>query len=69
MVYTPTGAPFSINVQKLRICKVQASWYDPLSGEYTQFNFTKPTTGSVVKFTPPSSGSHADWLLVLEPGQ
>ncbi|KAH8886106.1 hypothetical protein GQ53DRAFT_828473 [Thozetella sp. PMI_491] len=70
MVYTPTGTAFSVDLKVLKVCKVQASWYDPLSGKYTVFNYTKPTNGgTVVKFTPPKDASHPDWLLVLEKGQ
>jgi hypothetical protein len=66
MVYTPTGAPFSVDLSSLKVCKLQASWYDPLSGKYDSFNYTKPASGKVAKFTPPSANSHKDWVLVLE---
>ncbi len=68
MVYTPTGAAFSVDVSSLRACKVQASWFNPLDGQYTTFNYTAPASGTVATFTPPQASDHVDWVLVLESG-
>ena len=63
MVYTPTGAPFSVETKSLKGCDITASWFDPLSGVYTKFDYAQCTDGTVKKFAPPSA---QDWTLVLE---
>lgn len=67
MVYTPTGEPFQIETKSLISCDVEASWYDPLSGAYSQFSYTQCGESVTVKtFTPPTTSGHADWVLVLD---
>ncbi|KAE8332162.1 hypothetical protein BDV39DRAFT_217203 [Aspergillus sergii] len=67
MVYTPTGEPFQIETKSLSSCDVEASWYDPLSGAYSKFDYTQCGDSVTVKtFTPPTTGGHADWVLVLD---
>ncbi|KAI1852281.1 hypothetical protein JX266_002459 [Neoarthrinium moseri] len=67
MVYTPTGDPFSIDIQSLSGCNVEASWYDPLSGKYTAFKHSQcEDTGHIRHFTPPQALEHNDWVLVLD---
>ncbi|KAL4908782.1 hypothetical protein BDW74DRAFT_165536 [Aspergillus multicolor] len=64
MVYTPTSEPFEIDTGGLTSCDAESTWYDPLSGEYTAFDFDG--CGEVVRFEPPAVYGHADWVLVLE---
>ncbi|OJJ00939.1 hypothetical protein ASPVEDRAFT_82490 [Aspergillus versicolor CBS 583.65] len=70
MVYTPTGEPFQIDTQSVKSCSVRASWYSPLSGRYTRFDYTQcgDSAGSAESrtFTPPAGDGHSDWALVLE---
>jgi hypothetical protein len=68
MVYSPTGAAFSIDTGTLTGCSVQASWFDPLAGSYEAFDYQQCSdgAGTVRLFTPPSVDGHDDWVLVLE---
>lgn len=66
LVYTPTGAPFTVDVSSLNTKtgkKIRASWYNPLDGKYSAFQWTG--VGKTVA-TPPKAADHTDWLLVLE---
>ncbi|KAF4632564.1 hypothetical protein G7Y89_g5555 [Cudoniella acicularis] len=63
-VYTPTGAAFTIDTGKLQTGKkITASWFDPLDGSYARCVWNGE--GKSV-FTPPTNGTHVDWVLVLE---
>lgn len=64
MVYTPVGTPFVIGTSSLKDGNIEASWYDPLSGVYQTFEWEKQQGKNV--FTPPSNGTHADWMFILE---
>jgi hypothetical protein len=64
MVYLPTGKPVTIAMDKLAGLKVEASWFDPRTGE-TKSIGTFPNSGNR-EFTPPTSGENNDWVLVLE---
>lgn len=67
MVYTPTGKSFSLDTKTLSGCQIEASWYSPLDGTYTSFDFANgASSGTVRDFTPPTGAEHADWLLVLQ---
>lgn len=66
MVYTPTGLPFEVNTDGLASCSVQASWLDPVVGDYTLFSYEQCGNITAQTFTPPASSEHADWTLVLE---
>ncbi|KAH8658160.1 hypothetical protein BX600DRAFT_482605 [Xylariales sp. PMI_506] len=69
MVYTPTGEAFQIDTAALSSSSgtVLASWYDPLSGAYSAFDYSPAdSTGTVQSFTPPVASDHVDWVLVLE---
>lgn len=63
MVYTPTGLPFSISLIE---CDFGASWFDPLTGNYTTVEYLQCDNSSTTtrQFTPPKA--HVDWTLVLE---
>ena len=67
MVYTPTGLPFQVNTSSLSSCQVQASWYDPITGNYTTFDYSQcGSDGTSQTFIPPVVDDHIDWVLVLE---
>lgn len=63
-VYTPTGKPITVKLEKIKGSKVKVQWYDPrlgigtLVGEFTN-------TG-IKEFTPPTKGRGNDWILVLD---
>ena len=63
-VYFPTGWPAEIVLDKIGAGKINASWYDPRSGEFKSIE-TIPGKGTI-KFTPPSNGRGNDWVLVLD---
>ena len=64
LVYLPAGKPVTIAMDKLAGLKVEASWFDPRTGE-TKSIGTFPNSGNH-EFTPPTSGEDNDWVLVLE---
>ncbi|KAF2098154.1 hypothetical protein NA57DRAFT_76948 [Rhizodiscina lignyota] len=68
LVYTPTGKPVTVRMNALRLKSknVKASWFDPIAGTYTAFDFDGASAGASHTFTSPNNGSHSDWVLVLE---
>ncbi|MBM3887571.1 MAG: DUF4038 domain-containing protein [Verrucomicrobia bacterium] len=64
MVYSPSGKPFKVRMDKIAGAKVKASWFNPRNGEASAIgDFTN--TGER-EFTPPTSGENNDWVLVLD---
>jgi hypothetical protein len=63
-IYTPTGAPFSVNLARLGRKALVAQWMDPSSGRYSR---VKPVEMKAIsRFTPPKrAGGDQDWVLVL----
>jgi hypothetical protein len=64
MVYVPVGRPFSVHMDKISGTTVNASWFNPRSGEVVgigQF----PNVGDR-EFVPPNLGEALDWVLVLD---
>jgi hypothetical protein len=61
-VYFPVSRAMTINLTRLRGSAVQATWYDPRTGQSNAFG-TYPTS-SPASFTPPPDGP--DWVLVLD---
>jgi hypothetical protein len=64
LVYLPAGKPVTIAMDKLAGLKVEASWFDPRTGETKSID-AFPNTGTR-EFPPPTSGEDNDWVLVLE---
>jgi hypothetical protein len=68
IVYLPTARYISVDLGRLTGPSVRATWYDPVSGNYTGDESARvPATGPHV-FRPPSSrdSEDSDWVLVLE---
>ncbi|KAM0325136.1 hypothetical protein ACHAQA_007675 [Verticillium albo-atrum] len=65
MVYSPNST-FTINTSSLKGCNVTASWFSPISGKYTSFDYKQCGCGEVRLFKLPVEEGHADWTLVLE---
>jgi hypothetical protein len=63
-VYFPTGWPAEIILDKIGAEKINASWYDPRTGEMNPAGAI-PGKGTR-RFTPPSSGRGNDWILILD---
>jgi hypothetical protein len=63
-VYTPTGRSFAVDLGMISGDTVEATWYDPRTGEVRPAG-TRPTMGAET-FAPPTSGPKDDWILVLD---
>ncbi len=63
-VYSASGRPFTLNLEKLTGEQVRAVWYDPRSGTTTAAG-TFHRAGKK-EFQPPSQGKGNDWVLVLD---
>ncbi|MFC4776311.1 glycoside hydrolase family 140 protein [Paenibacillus sp. GCM10023252] len=68
LLYCPNGLPAQVNTTLLPEVQLQASWYNPRSGEHSSDWQVerKDSAESGISFTPPSSGRGDDWVLVLE---
>jgi len=64
LVYTPTGKPFQVRLDKLSCREVQASWFDPRTGQYQAVG-RLACTGQR-EFVPPEQGRDLDRVLVLD---
>ena len=65
LIYTYTGRNIPVNMGKIAGASVNASWYDPRTGESTTIK-TYPNKG-VITFNPPGTEKNGnDWVLVLE---
>jgi hypothetical protein len=64
LVYTPSGAPLELDLDRLALDQVRAAWFDPRTGEthdIGQFEAKGRRT-----FTPPSAtASVQDWVLIV----
>lgn len=58
----------SIDTRMLAGCNISASWYNPLDGSYSSFEFVacEATPKPITEFVPPTDEEHTDWVLVLE---
>lgn len=64
VVYSPRGAPFTLDKARLDATRIRALWFDP------RYGITHPTntanTIGIQTYTPPTQGRGQDWVLVLE---
>jgi hypothetical protein len=66
MLYAPQGEPITVALSKLLSGPTAVAWwYDPRTGVASQVVGRFPTTETQV-FTPPTSGSDSDWVLVVD---
>ena len=63
-IYSTAGKPIVVNMGIISGKQVNASWYDPRTGS-TTFIGKFRNTGSRT-FTPPTSGTDNDWVLILD---
>ncbi len=65
LVYSPTGKPFRVNLEKLTGQEVKAAWFDPRTGSSRVIGqFRREGERD---FTPPGeSGVGNDWVLALD---
>ncbi len=63
-IYTPTGMPITVNLEKIRGNTVSAYWYDPRQGTRRAIGQLQIVNSQ--EFTPPSRGRGNDWILGLD---
>ncbi|HYF00448.1 MAG TPA: glycoside hydrolase family 140 protein [Planctomycetota bacterium] len=63
-VYSPSGAPFAVRLDRLSGDTLQLWWFDPRDGT-AQDAGRRPRLG-VQEFRPPTRGEGQDWVLVLD---
>ena len=64
LVYSPQGAPFTVDRQQLTAARLKQCWFDPRYGSVHQIH--TGDSGAYQTYTPPTSGRGNDWLLVLD---
>ena len=63
LVYTASGKPFTVRMDKLAGQSVKAHWHDPRDG--TARSIGKFPNRGNLRFEPPTTGPNNDWVLVL----
>jgi len=63
-IYSASGKPFTVALDKLSGDRLRASWYDPRKGTSVAIGML-PREGKK-EFQPPSQGKGLDWVLVLD---
>jgi hypothetical protein len=64
MVYSPSGRPLKVRLDKISGSKLKAWWFNPRNGEVTAAG-EFANTGERA-FAPPVRGEDNDWVLVLD---
>jgi hypothetical protein len=64
LIYSPSGRPLKVRMDKLSGAKLKASWFDPRDGKTTVIG-EFANTGER-EFVPPTNGENNDWVLVLD---
>ena len=64
MVFFPTGKPTQINFSSLNGKSLNASWYDPRTGNVCAAPDIEAAAN--VMIAPPTSGKWQDWVLVVD---
>jgi hypothetical protein len=63
-IYSTAGKPFTVNMGKISGKQVNATWFDPRTGNTIVLGKFKNTGKQL--FTPPSTGIDNDWVLILD---
>jgi len=63
-VYTTSGKPITVNMDKISGAGVKAWWFNPRDGKAEKIGIF-PNTG-IAEFVPPTYGPDNDWILVLD---
>lgn len=63
-VYTASGRPVTVRLDRLSGDTINAAWYDPRTGASTPIGAF--TGRAEPEFIPPSRGDGSDWVLVLD---
>jgi len=66
-IYTCNGSIMNIDIEKMNLPMIKASWYNPRTGEFTLLGTIK--SEGTKSFDPPGEKANGnDWVLVLERG-
>ena len=63
-IYSATGRPFTVNLDKLSGDRLKFAWYDPRQG--TSMPVPSPPRKGKHEFRCPSEGKGNDWVLVID---
>ncbi len=63
-VYSASGRPFTVDLDRLSGARLRAAWYDPRMG--TSAPIAEIDRAGPREFRPPTSGRGQDWILVLD---
>jgi YD repeat-containing protein len=64
-VYTASGKPVTVNLNKLSGSTIDVRWYDVRNPKKTIYVGQVAKSGNRT-FTPPTAGAGKDWVLVLD---
>lgn len=64
LAYLSVGQPVTLKTNKISGEKINAYWYNPRNGDALLIG--EYLNNGIKSFTPPSSGTDNDWLLILE---
>ena len=64
IVYSPDGAPFTVDLGAIRSPSQNQSWYDPRYN--VSYPFRTEQSQGIQTFDPPSAGGGKDWVLLIE---
>ncbi|HBH25405.1 MAG TPA: hypothetical protein DDY13_18560 [Cytophagales bacterium] len=64
LIYLAKGQKVDVVMKKLSEKKAWAYWYNPRNGTYTSAGHF--INAQIEQFTPPSSGTGNDWLLIID---
>jgi hypothetical protein len=64
-IYTCNGSTMNINLERMQLTRIKASWYNPRNGEFTKID-TYEAKG-IITFDPPGEKADGnDWVLILD---
>lgn len=65
LIYSASGQSFTVDLTRLSGTTITATWYNPRTGQATGIADVQKSLGTKA-FTPPTTGSAQDWVLVLD---
>ncbi len=63
-IYSASGKPFTVHLEKLSGEELKASWFDPRQGTTSAIGLIRRL--GTQEFRPPSQGKGHDWVLILD---
>jgi Protein of unknown function (DUF4038)/Putative collagen-binding domain of a collagenase len=67
LIYLPSPRPITVNLGRLSSPRIEASWFDPSTGQRLAIKDVPSGAGGAQNFTPPgmNAAGDGDWLLIL----